>query len=101
MQPVAVSTHYGPRVSLHLKITKDEVPCFISLLCSVCDFFFLFASRNTAKQPKQGSSVSDRIVGHSTGQIKHTDLKELSAPQNKLGCTAGLGNFFFQTHWTG
>lgn len=39
--------------------------------------------KDTAEQPKQGSSVSDRIVGLSTGQIKHTDLKELSAPQNK------------------
>lgn len=53
--------------------------------CSVCDIYiFLFARRrNTAREPKQGSSVSDRIVGHSTGQIKHIDLKEFSTPQNK------------------
>lgn len=49
----------------------------------MCDFFFCLQEEETEKQPKQGSGVSDRIVGHSTGQIKHTDLKELSAPQNK------------------
>lgn len=52
-----------------------------SLLRSVCVFFLFARRRNKAKPPEQGSSVSDGTVGHSTGQIKHTDLKERSAPQ--------------------
>lgn len=55
---------------------------YFSALFSV--WFFLFARRrNRVERPEQGSCVSDRIVGRSTGHIKHTDLKELSAPQNK------------------
>lgn len=90
MQSVAVShTQWTKTLTLvftwcGVRLTKDEVPCFLSLLCSVCYFVLFARRRNTAKQPKQGSNVSHRIVGHSTGQIKHTDLKELFAPKKQV-----------------
>lgn len=57
-------------------ITK-EVPCFISLLYSLCDFFLFFfffcpdCQEKHTCAPGRGSSVSD--FRHN-GPLKHTDL---------------------------
>lgn len=66
--------------NLGLGITKDDAPRFLFLLGSMCNLVLFARRQNTATQ---GSNVSDTIVGHSTGQIKHTNVMEISVPPNK------------------
>lgn len=48
----------------------------------MCGYFCLQEEEIERSNPSR-VPVFDRIVGRSTGHIKHTDLKEFSAPQNK------------------